>query len=292
MIPVKHIDPEDLPLYAMQLLPPDELEELNSQLQHSNEGRKVLAEIYGDLTVLAHSADMHEPPASAQQRLMKQVAQEEKIAPPDPLDLYAKPSGYATPIDEYAPRATATSLLQDEEPAPRTLAAKVLPWTGWLVAAGIAAFSITTLQQNGELRQTLTKVKQRDSATLASAAEANELMDTMRDPTAVHATLTSSETKPPPSGRVTYVATKGSLVFIASDLAALDPYKTYQLWVIPVEGQPIPAGTFKPDDRGFASVVLPELQKGVAAKAFGVTVEDAGGSLIPTAPIILKGVAS
>jgi anti-sigma-K factor RskA len=53
----------------------------------------------------------------------------------------------------------------------------------------------------------------------------------------------------------------------------------------------MPAGTFRPDERGFASVVLPELPKGVAAKAFGVTVEDAGGSLTPTAPVIMRGAA-
>jgi anti-sigma-K factor RskA len=148
-----------------------------------------------------------------------------------------------------------------------------------------------TYQQNGDLKQTVAQVKQHDAKALASADEANELMEALRDPTAVHATLTSAEAKPLPAGRVTYVANKGSLVFIASNLAPLDPYKTYELWVIPVDGQPVPAGTFKPDERGFASVVLPELPKGVAAKAFGVTVEDAGGSLTPTAPVILKGAA-
>ena len=57
MIPVKHIDPEDLPLYAMQLLPAEENEELSLHLQHSPEARRVLAEIYGDLAVLAHRED-------------------------------------------------------------------------------------------------------------------------------------------------------------------------------------------------------------------------------------------
>jgi anti-sigma-K factor RskA len=34
---------------------------------------------------------------------------------------------------------------------------------------------------------------------------------------------------------------------------------------------------------------MPELPKGVAAKGFGVTVEDEGGSKTPTAPIVLAG---
>jgi anti-sigma-K factor RskA len=70
----------------------------------------------------------------------------------------------------------------------------------------------------------------------------------------------------------------------------LQPYKTYELWLIPADGRdPIPAGTFKPDDHGNASLMLPELPRGVTAKAFGVTIEDDGGAQTPTMPIILAG---
>jgi anti-sigma-K factor RskA len=34
---------------------------------------------------------------------------------------------------------------------------------------------------------------------------------------------------------------------------------------------------------------MPSLPKGVTAKGFGVTVENEGGSLTPTAPIVLAG---
>ena len=69
--------------------------------------------------------------------------------------------------------------------------------------------------------------------------------------------------------------------------------KTYELWLIPKgEGaKPIPAGTFKPDARGFASVILPELPKGTVAAAFGVTLESDGGSNTPTLPILMVGSA-
>ena len=52
---------------------------------------------------------------------------------------------------------------------------------------------------------------------------------------------------------------------------------------------PVPAGTFQPDQTGYASVVLPTLPPGIAAKAFGVTIENAGGATSPTLPIILAG---
>jgi anti-sigma-K factor RskA len=76
----------------------------------------------------------------------------------------------------------------------------------------------------------------------------------------------------------------------ASNLQPVPPGKTYELWVIPADGKaPLPAGTFHPDARGYASVVLPTLPAGVPAKAFGVTVENAGGSPSPTLPLVLSG---
>lgn len=287
MIPVKPIDPEDLPLYAMQLLSPEEMEELTSQLQHSVEARRVLAEIYGDLAIFAQSAEMHDPPALAKQRLMKHVAKEKKPVPINPLDRYIP-----QPIDTYAPRATTASLLDDEPPS-KTLGEKVTPWVGWLLAACLAGFAVMLLQQNGELRSNVATATAKESKSQAEAKLASQLMDTMKDPSAVHATLVGLAVKPQPSGRVTYVVDKGSLVFIASNLAPLQPEKTYELWVIPADGRaPMPAGTFKPDEHGNASVVLPELAAGVPAKAFGVTIELGEGSTVPTAPIILSGFPS
>jgi anti-sigma-K factor RskA len=87
-----------------------------------------------------------------------------------------------------------------------------------------------------------------------------------------------------------YLRSRGALIFSASNLRPLPPDKTYELWVIPANGSaPIPAGTFEPDAKGMASVLLPHLPKGVQAKAFGVTMENAGGSTTPTLPILLAG---
>jgi hypothetical protein len=283
MIPVKHIDPDDLPLYAMQLLPPEEMEEMRLHLQHSAEARRVLAEIYADLSIFAHGADMQDAPAHSRQRLMKQVAQEKKEIPESPLDRYT--SG----IDTFAPRLASSSLI-DDEPVHKSFVAKTAPWAGWLLAAGLAAFAVMLHQQNDSLQTTVSSVKAQNAKTQLAAEVANQLLQTMKDPDAVHATLTSAEAKPLPSGRVTYLATKGSLVFLASNMDPLQPSKVYELWVIPADGRaPMPAGTFRPDSKGNANVVLPVLAAGVEAKAFGVTIEDGEGSTVPTAPIIMHG---
>ena len=80
------------------------------------------------------------------------------------------------------------------------------------------------------------------------------------------------------------------LIFQANNMEPLQPAKVYELWLIPANGgNPIPAGTFHPDERGYASIIMPPLPKGVEAKAFGVTIENEGGSQTPTMPIIMVG---
>jgi anti-sigma-K factor RskA len=127
----------------------------------------------------------------------------------------------------------------------------------------------------------------------ADATAARQVLDAMTDPRAKQVTLTKAPATPAPpvpQGRATYVADKGTLIFLASNMEPLQTYKVYELWLIPADGRdPIPAGTFHPDARGNASVILPPLPKGIEAKAFGVTVEDEGGSQTPTMPIIMAG---
>jgi anti-sigma-K factor RskA len=103
--------------------------------------------------------------------------------------------------------------------------------------------------------------------------------------------LTTGKTPPAPSARAVYLASRGALVLQASNMQPLPENKTYELWVIPTSGAPVPAGLFRPDSTGSASVVLPAIPRGVQAKAFGITIENAGGAATPTAPIILSGAA-
>lgn len=285
MIPVKHIDPDDLALYAMNLLPPDEAEEMALNLQHSVEARRVLADIRGDLSVLAFSADVSAPSADAKDRLMKHIGREKKAAPiPAPVVM----------IPDALQSRTHTIV---EEPEARSLAARTLPWLGWAIAAGLL-FEVGNLhQQRQSLEQTaqasraqVLSAESRAAQAQTSAAVAANVLSTLQDPTAVQVALTTSGLKPPPQGRVTYVVNKGSLVFLASNLDPVNPEKAYELWVIPADGSaPMAAGTFTPDANGFASVVMPTLLPGVKAKAFGVTIEAAGGSPVPNSPILLHG---
>lgn len=279
MIPVKHIDPDDLPLFAMQMLPADETKELAQNLQHSSEARRVLSEIYGDLVIFAHTAEMHAPPSTARERLIRHVAREKKVVPME----------RATETDP----TPAAPYLVDAYPARRSLASRVLPWVGWAVAAGIAVEAGFLFQQKERLVRTAAEQRAQLARSRTSAEFANLLMDTLKNPAAQNVVLTPEEGKLPPQGRAIYDPEKGSLIFVASNLEPVQPYKTYELWLLPADaGDPIPAGTFHPDGHGNAVVILPALPRGTVAKGFGITVEDGQGSPVPTSPIILKGTAA
>jgi hypothetical protein len=301
----RRITSEDLALFAMQLLSEEERAEVASYVAQSADARKELAEIQGDLATYALTAEMHAAPVLARERLMRQVAREKKAIPIDlpPIpEARAAEAGTAAQMGSAVADATASEgksgglglggyLNEDEKPK-RGVAGKVLPWIGWAVAAGLAITAGNIYRGREALRGTVTTQASQIDHLTADAAAARQVLETMTDSSAMRVTLTTKGvTAPLPTGRATYVASKGTLIFLASNLQPLQPAKTYELWLIPAgEGQnPIPAGTFHPDARGNASVIMPPLPKGVEAKAFGVTIEDEGGSATPTQPIILAG---
>jgi Anti-sigma-K factor rskA len=309
----RDIGPEDLALYAMQLLSKEETAEVAAFLTQSSEARRELAQIQGDLAIYAHTVDLHSPPAQARERLVKQIAREKQVVPIDrpavveePVNRVSAVHAVASDTDDddnfsiLGSRGTGSSssyLDEDDMPKP-SAAARVLPWVGWAVAAGLAVAAGDLYYQRDNLfherdalHATVTDQAAQLDRLTTDAATAREVVDALTDTTAMRVTLSKGKEAPAPQGRATYVASKGTLIFLASNLQPLPPLKSYELWLIPAAagGAPIPAGTFRPDDRGNASVILPPLPKGVDAKAFGVTIEDKDGAATPTLPIILVG---
>jgi anti-sigma-K factor RskA len=111
------------------------------------------------------------------------------------------------------------------------------------------------------------------------------------EPEAQHVTMTlvAAKAPPQPQGKVFYLRNRSSLVLLANNLPTLPAKKAYELWLIPTSGNPIPAGVFKPDAHGSASVVNPPLPAETEARAFAITVEDEAGATTPTMPIVMMG---
>lgn len=149
-----------------------------------------------------------------------------------------------------------------------------------------------TANQNQDERRKLGEALTREQQLAASAAESQQVLAALADPSALHVTLTVPKEQKRPSGRGTYLASTGALVFTGSNLAGLPADKVYELWLLPANGAaPVPAGTFRPDSAGNATLITSHFEQRVAATGFAITIENAGGSTTPTMPIILVGAA-
>lgn len=262
----RHISQEDLALYATQALSPGESAPIRVHLAECALCRAELAELSGDLALVAMSVDQRPVPEGARQRFLDRVAADAASEMP-------------------APKSTVVSI-DAARPARR-----IATWIPWAAVAALLLISVALQWRISSLNKVLQLQSAQIAEQTAANARAREVLDVLTAPAAQHVLLTAAKTPPSPAARAVYLPSRGALILQASNLAPLPAGKVYELWVIPTSGAPIPAGLFSPDTSGSASVVLPQLPKGLQAKAFGVTIENAGGSATPTAPIILSGAA-
>ena len=261
-----HITEDDLALYAMRSLSPADLAEVQKHLNTCGDCRKKLADILGDLSLLALTVPQVEIPDGARDRFIRRLRTE---------------SGFKTP----APVAPAGR--------PRPEPARSGNWfgsLGWIAAAAALLFAAYMGNTAHFLHSRLDDQQAQIAKLSGQAARAQQILDVLTAPNAKRVVLTEAKSPAQPTAHVVYVKDKGALILVASNLKPIPQNKTYELWVIPSNGQPsIPAGLFRPDAAGSASLVLPSIPTGVDAKAFGVTVEDTQGSATPTLPIVMVG---
>lgn len=249
------IPAEDLALYALGTLTPEEQARITAHLETCTSCRTELMKLRGDAALLGLSAQQVAPPARARQRLFDEISR--------------------IPAERKLPKL-GTPLWQVTFP---TVAALVL-----------VIFAIWLVGENGVLRHELDAARMDAVRQSASVDQATQVMETLRAAGAQRVTLVASQSKPQPQAQTIYQRDKGRLVLVASNLQAIPQNKTYELWILPANGSaPIPAGTFQPDARGNASLVLPQIPTGVEAKGFAVTIEPQGGSATPTMPIKMLG---
>jgi anti-sigma-K factor RskA len=246
---------DDLSLYALGALQGEERLAVEKHLQDCPDCRHELAQLQGDLALLALSASGPKPPLRSRERLMAAIAQE--------------------------PRRTRVRLVK-----------RKTWWTTleWAAAAAMVAVLTLLLRQNTDLRQRVAALEANSTGQQKQLLQAKELIATLTSADAVHFTLVAGKTPPQPQGKAIYIRSTSTLVFLASNMPELPPQKTYELWLIPTSGAPIPAGLFRPDRHGSAALIKPPLPTGVEAKTFAITVEPGAGSAAPTSTPIMVGI--
>jgi len=243
---------DDLALLALGQLQGDERVALEKHLEGCAACRRELDQLRGDMALLALSTAGPAPPRRARERLLKAMAKE--------------------------PRAA-------------KLAARRWTWTliPWLASAAFALAAVFFFWQSDRLSQRVAELQGELVQQQAQLERAREVVATLTSTDAVRVTLVAAQAAPQPQGKAIYVRDRSSLVFLASNMPAMPAQKAYELWLIPTNGVPIPAGVFKPDAHGSATVIQPPLPTGVQAKAFAITIEPEQGSATPTMPIVMMG---
>lgn len=310
-----HIPDEDLVLFALQLLPEDRMREAKKHVDTCELCRSEIAKLQGDLAAYSMTSDIQAPSSASRERLMKQVAREPRIVPPERAPAPAPAT--ATTIEGRAieTRAHAEAIFparqsrtfhvevpeDEEKPKDRRprRAPWVLAWTGWAVAVGCSFVAGLELHQRQQIQNSVSTQRVQLNETKRQLAHAQDALATLTAPNAIqiplHATAalkTAVPTKPgiaqSPEALVAYLAERGALVFTATHMQPAPAGKTYQLWLLLADGNPLPVGTFKPDAQGKASLMMPQLPRDIAAKTFEVTVENEGGSNTPNLPAVMS----
>lgn len=241
---------DDLGLYALGTLEPQERTALERHLQECAGCRRELETLRGDMALLALSAAGPKPPGRARQRLLDALGRE--------------------------PR--------------RVGIGRQRPWWALVpafVAAAMAAMAVFFWMQSAKLQRDLASLERRSAQQRAELQQAREIVATLTATDAMTVTLVAAKTPPQPQGKVMYVKDRASLIFLASNLPMPPAQKAYELWLIPMKGAPMPAGMFKPDAHGSAMVINPPLPPGMEAKTFAITIEPEAGSPTPTMPIVM-----
>jgi anti-sigma-K factor RskA len=244
---------EDLALYAIGALEAKSCPTLEKHLHECAACRNELAEMRGNAALLAMSVTGPAAPQRSRERLLSAIQHE-----PHPVRVRMR-----RPWWTFAPVA---------------------------VAALLAVFCVLLLEDNLELRHRVDDLKAQTGQGNAEIQKAKMVLETMMSEDAVHIAMASEVEPPHPYGHCIYSAHHGAIIFTASNLPKLPPDKTYQLWLMPTNGHPaMPAGTFKADARGNATVMEEMAPKNIEANRFGVTIENDGGSPTPHMPLVLQG---
>jgi anti-sigma-K factor RskA len=289
-----HIAETDLTLYAMGALLLAEATPIEEHLAVCARCREELRQNTLALAAYAQSAPPAEPPAGSKTRFMARLAETPQVAEVRAPQAQAQTQAQSQAQIRTTPAApAATSAPVTVPDSNRASFWQKIFGGGWspLLAGAFALLLIAVGADDLRNRAELGPLRIEAQHGAMDSAQLNQLMELLTSPQAKRVALHPGPVAaPPPEGRVVYTERTGKLLLTASNLHPLPDGKTYELWILQPGGKaPLPAGTFAPDSKGNAEMILADEPAGLAVAGFGVTIENAGGSKTPTLPIVLSG---
>ena len=270
----RHVQPEDSDLYALGALDGEELQELEAHVRSCASCEQEIDAARQRAALLGLAAPAAVPPARVREELLRKV-RAEKFVEAGRVELGAR-----------------TVFGERDRPGARRRAG-----LGWLTPVfGVAAVCFAALaavlwirdardlRRVHELEGQLALVQTRSQEIARASEETDKLLEM---PGTKRVALMPMPGMPEGRGGVLYNAKMG-MVACAGWLPAPPKGRSYQLWLVPMQGSPMSLHVFENGEwtRPMAMRVAP----GMEAKAFAVTEEPEGGMPAPTGPKVLVGV--
>jgi len=258
---------EDFDLLALGALEDDEKRAIETHVASCADCARKLAAARGRIALLSLGAPRVEPSPAVRQRLMEQVR---ASATPGAAEI-ARADAHAARGRQAAPSAPARW------------------WNAILVPVGVALAAVTLLlwHENRALDRQLAALRASMNHEQFELHEANEVTALITSQGTITVPLAQQPGMPKGSAHVMYNS-KMAMVMYDGEIAPAPAAKTYQLWLVPVKGNPISCGVFN----GEPDHWMLKVPGGMSPKSFAVTLEPAGGMPHPTGPMVLMGSVS
>jgi len=259
---------EQAELYVLGALAPTDRDTFEAHIAACAECAAHVKSLSPVTEALAHAAPQHDPPAALRARVLRSVSGSPVQTAPVPRPI-------------------------------RTSHSAALPWmaaaASLMLAAALGVYAASLRGRIGALELRLQDATERAAAgerQLAEvrkvSAEAQSQLAILVAPDLQRIDLQGQPQAPQASARAFWSRSRG-LVFTASNLPAVPPGKTYQLWVLTKQPAPISAGLFRPDQQGRVAAMFetpPDLPQPIG---MAVTIEPDGGVPSPTGDKYLVG---
>ncbi len=257
----RHVQPEDSDLYALGALDGEEKQTLEAHVRLCAECAREVEAARQRVALLGLAAPAAAPAARVKEELLRRVRAE---------------------------RGVAGRVVRGSEPTRGFGLAWLTPAFG-VATVVFAALAVVfwmrdarDLQRIHTLEGQLAEVQTR-SREIARASQATDKLLEM--PTTKRVALMPMPGMGNGHGGVLYNAKMG-MVACTGWLPAPPKGKSYQLWLVPMEGKPMPLYVFGEE---WTEPMEMHVTPGMEAKAFAVTEEPAGGMPWPTGPKVLEG---
>ena len=172
---------------------------------------------------------------------------------------------------------------------PRPAGVRWFHWATAVIALASIAVALSLMQANSGLRRETDALKSRIAQLEVQLAGQRTIIATLTSAGVRVVDLAGQGTNMQASGRIFWDQPQKRWLFSVRNLPPAPADKSYQLWFVPKNGNPISAGVFNTEADGSKSVEVPVPDNATDLKAAAVTTEPAGGQPQPTGPFALLG---